>query len=262
MAGVKSGGFKSAVIMTLQTTAQWIEETNAFLCGARGVVHIGANSGQECRLYAEMELPAIFVEALDGPFKTLTERISAYPDQRAFKYLLTDVDDKEYVFHVASNRGQSSSIFEFGDHVKIWPDVHFVRTVKLNSTTFKTMVEREGIDLALYDALVMDVQGAELLVLQGMGDLLDEFRWIRCETADFEVYKGCCQMKDLDEYLIPRGFTRVKTIQADGSCGIGYAYEAIYERVDPELDECMVGGHAPYCRCHAGEPVRRQNGWE
>lgn len=218
--------------MTLQTTAQWIEETNAFLCGARGVVHIGANSGQECHLYSQMELPAIFVEALDGPFKTLTERIRRYPDQRAFQYLLTDVDDKEYVFHVANNQAQSSSIFEFADHVKIWPDVHFVRTVKLKSTTFKTMVEREEIGLGCFDALVMDVQGAELLVLKGMGELLDGFRFIRAETADFEVYKGCCQMKDLDEYLAPRGFTRVKTIQADGSFGLGYAYEAIYERVN------------------------------
>jgi hypothetical protein len=77
---------------------------------------------------------------------------------------------------------------------------------------------------------VIDVQGAELLVLQGMAELLDHFNWIRCETADFEVYKGCCEMKDLDAYLIPHGFNRVKAIRGAGVAGLGYTYEALYER--------------------------------
>lgn len=216
--------------ITVPDHAHWMVETNNFLCGAKGVIHIGANAGQECELYCAMWLPAILVEALDAPFQALTLQTAKYRHQRPLQYLLTDVDGKEYDFGIANNEAQSSSIFEFGDHVKVWPEVKYVDSVKLKSTTFKTMVEKEGIDLASYDALVMDVQGAELLVLQGAGELLDAFRFIRCETADFEVYKGCCQMKDLDAYLQPFGFNRVKTIRADGFPDLGYAYEALYER--------------------------------
>lgn len=224
-------------VKTVETRVEWMLETNAFLCGAKGVVHIGANSGQECQLYGAMELPAIFVEPLNGTFQELQLQAAQYPNQKAFQYLLTDLDGKEYDFGIANNDGQSSSIFEFGDHVKIWPSVKYVDRVKLTSTTFKTMIEREGIDLSLYDALVMDVQGAELLVLQGAGELLEAFRWIRCETADFEVYRGCCQMRDLDEYLGARGFRRVKTLRGDGLPDLGYAYEALYERLTPQDDE-------------------------
>jgi FkbM family methyltransferase len=218
-------------LTVVDNAADWLIETNEFLCAARGVVHIGANAGQECRLYGVMELPALFVEALEGPFKTLVEEVVKYPNQRAFQYLLTDTDGAEYDFGIANNDGQSSSIFQFGDHVKLWPSVKYVDSVKLKSSTFKTMVERERIDLSSYDALVMDVQGAELLVLKGMRDCLDGFRFIRCETADFDVYRGCCQMKDLDEYLSPRGFTRTKTIRGAGYSGLGFTYEALYERV-------------------------------
>lgn len=215
----------------VSNAADWLIETNAFLCGAKGVIHIGANVGQECRLYGEMELPVVFVEALDGPFHELAQEVGWYSDQKAFQYLLTDKDDAEYDFHIANNDAQSSSIFEFGGHTRIWPSVKYVNKVKLKSATFRTMVEKEGIDLSLYDALVMDVQGAELLALKGMGELLDHFNFIRCETADFEVYKDCCQMKDLDEYLSAFGFTRTKTLRGAGFPGLGYTYEAIYERI-------------------------------
>jgi hypothetical protein len=74
------------------------------------------------------------------------------------------------------------------------------------------------------------VQGAELLVLEGAADLLEKFTWIRAECADFEIYKGCCQLKDLDAYLLPRGFERVNLWRGAGKPEVGYAYEALYKR--------------------------------
>lgn len=217
--------------------AEWERQTNAFLSDVRGVVHIGANSGQERDLYASRGLPVIWVEALPDVHKELLKNISGYPGQVAYNYLLTDENWKEYDFGVANNGGQSSSIFDFADHKKIWPHVHYEGSIKLRSTRFDTMVVEESLDLGGYDALVMDVQGAELKVLQGMGDLVDNFRYIRTETADFEVYKDCCQLKDLDEYLIPRGFKRFQFWRAAGRPDVGYAYEALYVRNDVEPPE-------------------------
>lgn len=209
---------------------RWEEETNGFLSHASGVVHIGANTGQERDLYAVLNLPVIWVEPLPGVFDQLQEYVVPIPDQHAFQYLLTDEDGKEYDFGIANNGGQSSSIFDFADHKEIWPEVDYIGSTKLKSSTFKSMVEAEHLDLGEYDALVMDVQGAELLVLKGAGDLIDGFRWIRCEAADFEIYKDCCQLKDLDEYLETRGFARVKTWQGAGKPELGHAFEALYER--------------------------------
>jgi FkbM family methyltransferase len=211
---------------------QWERQTNAFLLNVRGVVHIGAHAGQERDLYGSRRLPVVWVEALPDVYRHLCDRVAWYPDQRAFNYLLTDEDGKEYDFGVANNGGQSSSIFAFADHRKIWPHVHYTHSLKLQSATFKAMVEREAIDLRGHDALVMDVQGTELLVLRGMGDLLDSFNYIRSEAADFEIYKDCCQLKDLDDYLVPRGFRRVRTWRAAGRQDVGYAYEVLYARAD------------------------------
>lgn len=212
--------------------AKWERETNKFLSDCRGVVHIGANTGQERDLYASRNLPVIWVEALPDVFGWLLDNIAGYENQLAFNYLLTDEDGKEYDFGVANNEGQSSSIFDFADHKKIWPQVEYESHINLISTRFDTMIEDERIDLGGYDALVMDVQGAELLVLKGMGNLVDNFRYIRSETADFEIYKGGCQLKDLDEYLIPRGFKRVRSWRAAGRPDVGYAYEVLYARSD------------------------------
>jgi len=216
---------------------QWEKQTNAFLSDVKGVVHIGANSGQERDLYGSRNLSVIWVEALPDVFSALGENILPYPNQRALCYLLTEEDGKEYDFGVANNDGQSSSIFDFADHKKIWPHVHYKESITLQSVRFDTMIQRHAIDLAGYDALVMDTQGSELLVLKGMGDLVSNFRYIRSETADFEIYKGCCQLKDLDEYLIPRGFKRAQTWRAAGRPGVGYAYEVLYVRNDVQAPE-------------------------
>jgi FkbM family methyltransferase len=214
---------------------KWATETNAFLSNARGVVHIGANTGQERDIYQSLDLPVIWVEALPAEFGELVNNISDYPRQRAYQALLTDEDGKEYNFSVANNGGQSSSIYDFADHKQIWPEVGYVGSVSLMSLTFKTLTAASGWDLAAYDTLIMDVQGAELLVLKGMGDLLDGFKYIRAESADFEIYKDCCQLKDLDDYLIPRGFTRVQTWRAAGKPDLGYTYEALYARDGAEV---------------------------
>lgn len=212
------------------TIEEFIQDSNGFLANARGVVHIGANAGQERDIYGALGLSVVWVEALPDVYRQLCEHVACYPDQKAFSYLLTDEDGTEYDFGIANNGGQSSSIFDFADHKEIWPEVGYTGSIKLKSRTFQTMAESEGLDLSAYDALVMDVQGAELLVLKGMGDLVDGFKWIRCEAADFEIYAGCCQLKDLDDYLLPRGFERVKAWRCAGKPDLGYAYEALYQR--------------------------------
>ena len=215
-----------------QLTADTVDAAvNAFLAEARGVIHVGANAGQECGIYGNYGLPVIWIEPLEGVFDQLRQRVSSHANQRALQYLITDEDDKEYSLRIASNFGQSSSIYDFALHRQVWPGVHYVDSVKLRSVTLKTVIEREGIDLADYDTLIMDVQGAELLALKGLGELLARFRWIRAEAADYELYQGCCQLQDLDDYLLPRGWERRELFGCLTTPGIGRTYEALYHNV-------------------------------
>src|SRR5262249_24373953 len=168
-----------------------------------------------------------------------------------------------YDFGVANNGGQSSSIFDFHLHKEIWPQVGYVGSVKLKSATLKTIVEREAINLEPFDALIMDVQGAELLVLEGAGDLLDRFNWIRCEAADFEIYRDCCQVKDLDAFLLPRGFVKARTDVGAGKPGLGHALEVLYVRegVVSDADLERIGAISPPANPYAWLLSRAENGY-
>ncbi len=181
-----------------------------FLDEIGGVIHVGANAGQERQVYADRGLKVVWVEPIPDVFQTLTENIRTFPDQTALCYLVTDRDGDSFDFKIANNDGQSSSIFDLAQHKEIWPDVDYVDSIELTSTSFATMVEREGIDLDGYQGLVLDTQGSELLVLKGAGSLLRRFQYIKAEAADFEAYAGSCVIDVLKRYLGQHGFKEVQ----------------------------------------------------
>jgi len=206
--------------------------TYEFIKDSKGVIHVGANTGQARDIYAGYNLPVVWIEALPEAFQKLAGNIAGYPNQRALRYLLTDKDDDVREFHVASNDGQSSSVFDFGEHARIWPEIAYTQTVNLTTTTLKTALQRHSVNLDEYDTLIMDVQGAELLVLKGAEGILDKFKFIRAEACDFELYKGGCLLKDLDEYLTARGFERVLTwhYKRSPQPEVERIYEALYQK--------------------------------
>ena len=76
----------------------------------------------------------------------------------------------------------------------------------MRSSRLDSLFVSKGIQPSDYPALVMDVQGAELLVLKGAGQMLGEFRFVKAEAADFESYIDCAKLEDLRQYLEPWGF--------------------------------------------------------
>ncbi|MEI7932688.1 MAG: FkbM family methyltransferase [Alphaproteobacteria bacterium] len=203
---------------------------DAFLKKALGVVHIGANEGQEREAYDLLGLNVIWVEPIPEVFENLAANIRPFGRQRAFQYLLADTDGQSYNFNVASNGGASSSMLEFASHKDIWPDVHYTRTINIVGSTFETMVACEGIDLSDYDALVLDTQGSELLVLKGCGDLLHKFKYIKAEAADFEAYAGACMASDISDYLSGFGFPEVSRAKFAMRGSTGSYFDILYRR--------------------------------
>lgn len=202
---------------------------NGFLKRVSGVVHVGANVGQERQLYDRHGLRVIWIEPIPEVFRVLRENIKDYPHQVAFQRLVTDMDDDEHIFHISNNRG-SSSIFPLKKHKELWPDVDYVEKITLKSTTLVSLFKNEGIDVSKYDALVMDTQGSEFLVLKGAADILRRFRYIKTEVADFEAYEGCCQVEDISAYLKDYGFREISRNRFAGKEGVGSYYDIVYKR--------------------------------
>lgn len=176
-------------------------ELHDYLAKCRGVIHVGANVGQERHLYADHGLAVLWIEPIPNVFATLVENIRQEPRQRAINALLLDNDDSEQLLHVASNNGESSSVFDLHMHRDIWPEICYVGDLVVRSSTLPSLLNREGVDLSEYDALVLDTQGSELLVLRGAEPILRRFRYVQTEAADFESYRAGALASEITRFM-------------------------------------------------------------
>ena len=175
-----------------------------WMCDVRSVIHVGANFGGERFLYAEHNLSVLWIEPIESAFAELTQNIKDFPRQHAIQSLLTDRDGDSIQFNISNNSGLSSSIFQIAEHANIWPSVKFTDSVTMTTRTLDRIVaESTTVD---WQALVMDVQGAELKVLQGSRRLLTNVKYILAEAADFNSYHGGCKLSELVDFLSPLGF--------------------------------------------------------
>lgn len=184
-----------------------------------GVLHVGANIGEEAPVYAELGITnVIWIEANHKLMPALNENISKFPGQIAFNYCVGD-ENKDTVLHISNNAGQSSSVLQLEYHVVAHPEVDFIEDQPTKMWRLDSIP-----DLALFeeglDFLNMDIQGAELMALKGMGKMLDQFQWAYLEVNKLELYRGCALVEEIDAFMGEKGFTRVETHWA-GNTGWG-----------------------------------------
>jgi FkbM family methyltransferase len=201
-----------------------------FMKQVPGVIHVGANNGGERDEYAKYGLRVVWVEPNPDVFEVLQKNILGYVGQKAFQYLVTDQDDKEYDFHIANNKGLSSSILDLKLHLELCPEIVYERTIKLRSTTLTSLLMKESIRASDYPALVMDTQGSELLVLKGATEILSSFQFVKVEVADFEAYKDCCQLNDIDLFMKQNGFNEISRSKFAEHYAGGSYYDIVYKR--------------------------------
>lgn len=173
----------------------------------KGVLHIGANVGEEARMYDKLGIKKqIWIEGNPEIFLKLKNNISYNPQALALNYVIGD-ENKDVVFHISNNGSQSSSVLELGTHKQQHPTVHYTHDIE----TTMHRIDSLGLDLNGVDFLNIDLQGAELLALNGMGDLLKQFKWAYLEVNKAYLYEHCALIEDLDMFMLGFGFKRVET---------------------------------------------------
>lgn len=179
-------------------------------CAARGVLHLGAHTGQERDDYARSNLPVVWVEAHPILYRRLVANLAHSPDQQALHGLLADVDGRQVEFGRSANvNGESSSMYPFGPHAHaLWPDqeLYMIEHVTLPSITLDSLLAAEQIDPAHYDFWAMDVQGAELRALQGARQSLRACSALLLEVSTIEIYRGGALWPELRDHLADCGF--------------------------------------------------------
>ena len=72
-----------------------------------------------------------------------------------------------------------------------------------------------------YNGLLLDVQGFELEVMKGAGDLLPCFDYIICEINRVPTYKGSAKVSEIDNALEAAGYRRMETYWMSRNWGDG-----------------------------------------
>ena len=171
------------------------------------VLHLGARLGEERDEYDAVGAREItWVEADPDVCAELAEAIDR-PGHRVVQAVVSDADDVEVDFHVASNRS-SSSILTMKLHTEAHPEAVVTGTKRLMTTTVDTLCARAAITQP--DLLVLDLQGAELLALRGATWTLAAVAALYTEVSIVELYEGGVLIGDLDDFLA--GFARVETV--------------------------------------------------
>ena len=208
----------------------FFETQDRFLYDVNGVVHVGANVGQERHLYRFHGLDVVWIEPIPSVFDQLKSNIGGIKNQLAIQALVLDEDNKEYEFHIANNIGQSSSILKFKEHKDIWPRIDYVQSIGLESVTLATLFKTQKLEPTKYQALILDTQGSELLVLQGSLPLLSHFRYVKIEVADFEAYQDCCQLSDVSNFMTSQGYQEISRRKFAGRTNVGSYFDIVYKR--------------------------------
>lgn len=174
-----------------------------------GVLHVGANVGEEAPVYHELGIQkVIWIEANADLFPALMENITKYPNPVAYNFAAGD-ENKKTVLHISNNGSQSSSVLELGTHKQAHPDVHYVADKEVDMFRIDHALGSGEIDGC--DFLNIDVQGFELNVLRGMGNLIRQFQWVYLEVNQQPLYVGCALIDSIDLFMTANGLRRVET---------------------------------------------------
>jgi len=177
-----------------------------------GVLHIGGNKGEEFPVYMDLGITKqIWFEPNPDMFEKLVENISTNSDAKAFQFCVGD-ENKNIILHESNNAGQSSSILELGTHKQAHPEVHYIKDIPSTMVRIDTFLSKKNLEGINF--LNIDIQGAELLALKGLGDLINCFDAAYLEVNKAELYIGCALVEEIDEYLSEFGFERVETLWA------------------------------------------------
>jgi FkbM family methyltransferase len=88
---------------------------------------------------------------------------------------------------------------------------HYVQDeITTNCHRLDTVMSTYGIPAV--DILWMDLQGAELLALKGLGCCIEKVQYIHTEATHTEMYTGQALFPELNKYITDHGFSVVNTL--------------------------------------------------
>jgi FkbM family methyltransferase len=178
---------------------------------ARGIIQVGAHKAEELPTFLELGAKhVLLVEANPALIGGLRSMAQSAAGVTVAHCAINDVDGPVEL-HVA-NLDKSSSILPLKLHLRTYPGVVETGVIEVPGSRLDTLLASLGLDGAAFNVLCIDIQGAELRALRGATRTLETIEAISIEINFDELYEGCAQVEDIDDFLADRGFDRVATL--------------------------------------------------
>ena len=178
-----------------------------------GVIHIGAHEGQEIDEYLAMNVQKmLLIEANPDVYDRLKNKLKNYDSDRieAINFAISNYDGKASLRVTSSD--QSSSLLPLKLHSQIYPQITEDKQIEVTCKQLDSLLQEDYFDATQYNLLNIDIQGAEMMALQGAKTTLKHIEAINIEVNYVELYEGCVLVHELDSFLREYGFERVATI--------------------------------------------------
>ena len=226
----------------------WLARKKLF-CGAThgNVVMVGTNDMKEFfeeneDYYLEKYSRGIFIEANPASYERLRVNLDICNKFHSTNYkginsLITNEEKKIYDFYLrgaGDRRDQASSIYPHTEAFDAsFPALNIKEKISLPSRRLINVLRGEHWEGIEFD-MVLDVEGAEIEVLESCGKLLDNVQLIKTEVSTTELNKGGALVPELDKFLQCKGFS------AQGIFG-RYMEDSFWEKLPKQRSDIFYG---------------------
>ncbi len=181
----------------------------------KGVIHIGAHEGAvELGTYRHFGLkPCLMIEANPLVFERLEKVCHGDPDFIPINKAILDRSGPVEL-HV-TNFDQASSLLKLGTSREIYSWLFEDRSIRVEGTTIDELLKERQLDPEQFNVINIDIQGAELLAFRGAKETLKHIDLLIAEVSFENLYEGCAQVDEVDDYLAQFGLRREATVSRE-----------------------------------------------
>lgn len=185
---------------------------------ATGIVHVGANDGEEVAWYLENgNVPVLAFEPCWPAYKAFLARFGGtVPDNVLLSRAALGCNSRWGVLNVDGRGSAKASSLHLPEPTNRDPlptQAVYVSSESVAISRFDDLVHEGRLDLAPYNTLVVDVEGHEYDVLLGFGALLSHFQFAVVECSAVPVFCGQSPAWEVIALMQVAGFKQLTPVQ-------------------------------------------------
>jgi FkbM family methyltransferase len=171
------------------------------------ILDVGSCTGQQaCEFAAQFPTARIYAfEAHPDSVAKMRQTVGGFENIAVVEGAVHEFDGKTTFYAVDDFNPGASSLFEGSGVLEVQP----IRQRPVTVSALRLDTWARGAGIGRFDWVWMDLQGAELLALRGMGDLLATVQAMQLEITYRELYRGQALWPEVLAYLHRQGFRLV-----------------------------------------------------